>query len=255
MLIYIKKIYDSQYFVSLMHNFGCMIYSSNNDSGKNCIECFNAKEMEATLSLAQLEEMKQNSVTVNFKKGEIIRKQGIYAANIAFLEKGLAKVYLEFNAKNLILRVEPAGQFLGLQCLCGNINRYTCVAYEDSTVNLIDINYFRKLMNENAPFTYHITNAINEASIAAFSRIICLTQKKSHGRVAEIIICLSERIYKSTEFKLHFPRKDLAELTNMSVENLTRTLNDFKNDSIIDIKGNDFKIVNFEMLKKVSQKG
>ncbi len=56
-------------------------------------------------------------------------------------------------------------------------------------------------------------------------------------------------------FKLHFPRKDLAELSNMSVENLTRTIQDFQKDGIVKFSGNNVEILNIEMLKKISING
>jgi len=232
-----------------------MVGKFENISESRCSLCFDSKILFETLTELEETELKANSVTIKFKKGEVICKQGTYASNIIYLKEGLAKIFLEFNDKNIILRVEPAGQLLALQSLYGNMYRYTSVAYEDTIVNLIDINFFRKLMFQNATFSYHIANAANDSTISAFDRVICLTQKKSHGRIAEVLICLYERIYKELKFKLHFPRKDLAELSNMSVENLTRTLNDFRNDNILKIKGNNIEILNLEQLKTISKKG
>ncbi len=227
------------------------------DSNKShCFECFRIEELINSLTAEQMQQLQKHKVEIRFRKGEIICKQGTFASNIGILKEGLVKVYLEFNDRNLILRVETAGQLIGLQALCGNnLYYYTCVAYEDSLVELIDINYFKQLMQENATFGIHVFESLTESNISSYDRMICLTQKKSHGRLADILLCLSERIYKSDKFKTHFPRKDLAELSNMSIENLARTINDLKKDNVVNISGNNIEITNKELLRTISKKG
>jgi len=222
---------------------------------KGCIDCFDGKELFTTLTPSETEQLDNHQVELKFKKGEVICKQGSFASNIIYLKSGLVKIYLEFNDKNLILRVEPTDKLLGVQSLCGNIYRYTCVAYEESTVCMIDSSFFKELINSNGQFAAQVIKSISETAIACFDRMVCLTQKKSHGRFADILLCLSQRIYKSDKFRLHFPRKDLAELSNMSVENLTRVIQDFKSDNIILLTGNNVEILNMEMLKKISENG
>ena len=41
------------------------------------------------------------SVLVNYKKGEMVCKQGSFASHIMYLEKGLVKIYLEGNPKEI----------------------------------------------------------------------------------------------------------------------------------------------------------
>jgi CRP-like cAMP-binding protein len=228
---------------------------TNSQNKKHCIDCFDINELLGALTNDEKAEIKKHEVEVRFKKGEIICKQGTFASNIAFIKKGLVKIFLEHNERNLILKIEPAGKLIGLQSLYSSYYHYTCVAYEDSLICLFDIAYFKQLIQENAIFASQIINALSENTIANYERLTCLTQKKSHGRLADILLCLSEKIYKSNVFKFHFPRKDLAELSNMSVENLTRTINDLKKDKIISISGNNIEILNLEKLKTISEKG
>jgi CRP-like cAMP-binding protein len=162
-----------------------------------CLECFNGKGLFHLFKDSEKELFKKNILEVRFKKGEVIFKQSTYASNIVFLKEGLVKLYLEFQDRNLILQIEPANQLLGLQALCGNnLFRNTCVAYENSTVQMLDLNFFKQLISENAAFGTQVINTLTESSIANYDHLICLTQKKTHERLADILLCLFYRIYK-----------------------------------------------------------
>ena len=50
-------------------------------------------------------------------------------------------------------------------------------------------------------------------------------------------------------------RKELAELSSMSMENAVRILSEFKSDKIIEIKGKKIKILQYDILKKLSDIG
>ena len=42
--------------------------------------------------------------------------------------------------------------------------------------------------------------------------------KQSFGRLADILLCLSDRVFRNEEFDLPLSRKDLSELSGLSVE-------------------------------------
>lgn len=221
-----------------------------------CSGCFNSKNLIECLTETEKQEWDANLLKVKFKKGEVIFKQGTFSSNVCLIQSGLVKISIEFEDKILILRIEPEGQIVGLQSICGkNINHYTCTALNDCEVAMIDLNYIKNLMLNNAKFAYEIAMALSEGSIASYDRMICLTQKKAHGRVADILLCLSQRIYKSLNFHIHFDRKDFADLSNMSVENLIRIMSDFKRDGIINLNREDIEILDIERLMKVSLNG
>jgi len=70
-----------------------------------------------------------------------------------------------------------------------------------------------------------------------------------------ILICISDRIFKTDEFVLPLSRKDLAELSGMSSETVIRMLKKFHDDGLIQLDGKNFRILDYERLKQVSEKG
>ena len=198
-----------------------------------------------------------SSVLVNYKKGEMICKQGSFASHIMYLEKGLVKIYLEGNPKDLILTITPEKNLMGLQALYEGNNTflYSISTYTNTSVRLIDIQIFKQLLKQNPQFAYRIINILNESTSQSYGRFFSLTQKQLHGRLADILLCLSRKIFKSVEFDLPLSRSDLSDLTSMSTESVIRIMKDFKDDRIIDINNKSITLLDIPRLETISAKG
>ena len=209
------------------------------------------------LTEEQVELIENNLVEIEFSKGETICKQGTFATHVIYLTKGLVKVHMDGTQGSLILKIIPDEHLIALTAIFegNNVFPYSVSAYVDSTVRLIDIEVFRKIIHENANFAYEIINNINSNIIQTFGRFYCLTLKQAYGRLADTILCLSERVFKQPTFELLLTRKELAELSGMTTENVIRMLKKFKEDELIEIKGKIIKIKNKKILKKISNYG
>jgi len=209
------------------------------------------------LNEGEKEMINTTSVLVNYKKGENICKQGSFASHIMYIENGLVKVYLEGNPKDLILTITPKHNLLGLQSLFEGNNTflYSISTYTESAVRLIDIQVFKQLLRLNPAFGYRIINILNESSSQSYGRFFSLTQKQLHGRLADILLCLSRKIFKSESFDLPLSRSDLSELTSMSTESVIRIMKDFKDDNIIQINNKSITILDIPRLERISEKG
>lgn len=209
------------------------------------------------LSPEEKELVDTRSVQVNYKKGEMICKQGSFASHIMYLEKGLVKIYLEGNPKDLILTITPQKNLMGLQSLYeGNETfLYSISTYTDSSVRLIDIQMFKQILKQNPLFSYRILNILNESTSQSYGRFFSLTQKQLHGRLADILLCLSRKIFKSETFDLPLTRSDLSDLTSMSTESVIRILKDFKDDGIIEMHNKSISLMDIPRLDNISAKG
>ena len=199
----------------------------------------------------------EKSVIVKYKKGEIICKQGSFASHVMYMEHGLAKVFIDNGFDTLVLKIIPDGNMLGLSSLSDENDKfqYSAMAYIDSEIKLMDIIYFKQLLSQNSAFAKEIIDIMSNNSVQINGRFFCLTHKQSYGRLADILICLSDRIFKTNEFVLPLSRKDLAGLSGMSSETVIRMLKKFHDDGIIKLEGKNFKILDHSRLKRISEKG
>lgn len=201
--------------------------------------------------------MDENSVSIQFKKGETVCKLGAFASHVYFLEEGLVKVYLEEKNNNLILMLSTKNSLLGLQSIYDASNKlpFSITTYTDSRIRMIDIQVFRQILKQNPVFSYRIINLLNESTAQIYGRFFSLTKKQLHGRLADILLCLANRIFKSNSFDLPLSRADLGDLTGMSTESVIRMMKDFKNDGLIDMDCKKIELLDIGRLERISEFG
>jgi len=199
----------------------------------------------------------EHSVSLTFKKGETVCKQGAFASHIFFLEEGLVKVYLEERKNSLILTLSTNHSLLGLSSIFEGNNKlqYSISTYTDSKIRMIDIQIFKQILKQNSEFSFRIINILNESTTQVYGRFYSLTQKQLHGRLADILLCMSTRIFKSKTFELPLSRADLGDLTGMSTESVIRMMKEFKDDGLIDAQCKNIVLLDLERLERISNFG
>lgn len=210
-----------------------------------------------TLTNEEITLVEENSVQVHYKKGEVICKRGSFASHVMYLESGLAKVYIEDGVNTLVLKILPEKNLLGLASVSDEVKtfEYSVMAYIDSEIRQIDIGIFKQLLKQNAVFAKEVIDIQSANSIQIYGRFFCLTHKQSYGRLADIILCLSERVFKKDEFELPLSRKDLAELSGLSSETVIRMLKVFREEGLLHLDGKTLKVLDVERMRQISETG
>lgn len=201
--------------------------------------------------------LEDNRTELNYRPGETIIKQGTFFSNVVFLKEGLVKVYLEGEEKDLSLKIVPSNHFLGLSSMIETKNKYiySASAFVPSQVIMYNKEIFTDIMKKNALFTYNIVNILNENTDQIYTRFYCMTCKQSHGKVADLLLCLAGRVFKGNTFELPITKGDFADLIGLSPESVSRIFKEFKEDKLIEIKGSTFELLDIEGLEKISKYG
>ena len=199
----------------------------------------------------------KSTLKVAYKKGETVFKQGTFASHVVYVKEGLIKAYLEACNETLVLRIGTPDTFLALSAIAdGNkVFPYSAKAYINSELLLFDIDTIRSLSRSNKDFSIDLLNLISMSYNQIIGRFFCLTYKQLYGRLADILLCLSEKIFKNDKFELNLSREELGELTKMSAESVIRMLKKFKDDGIIQMDGKFITIIDFDQLRKISDYG
>ena len=222
----------------------------------NCIGCSCKSSLFSKLTDEELDLVNLNRYEVTYKAGEIIFKQGTPSPHFVCMTKGLAKVYIEGFGKNLILNlVRPVEYIFGPGVYVDNRHYYSAAAVEDSSACLVDVNIFKELIRKNPDFADEFIKRVSIQAIFNFEQMISLTQKQMHGRIADVLFYLSEKIYGGNPFELSISRQDLADLSGMSKESAIRILKEFKEEGIVNVDGNKVDILNIKQLRQISERG
>jgi len=229
------------------------IYDLSIDSP--CFDCIHNENCMLDDLLGKKGSSEVEHTELTYSKGELIIKQGTIAPHVIFVKKGMVKIFLEHRDRRQVLCVERSG-FVGLESMYNDkFFQYSVTAVTDVKVCLIEIESFKKHLETDAVFASKIIRRINLRSRNLYKRIITLTQKQAHARVADVILCFIERIFGETTFELPFTRKEFAEMTSLSVESLSRILKDLKKEGIVDSDGRKFNICCIDKLQQISNVG
>jgi len=222
----------------------------------NCADCNCKSSIFSSLSSDELGEINTGRFHVAYKAGEIMFKQGTPSSHFVCVTSGLAKIYIEGYGKNLILAlVKPVDYIFGPGVYIDNKHYYSASAIEDTTACLVDTSIFKKLIRSNPDFAESFIRRLSLQTLFNFEQVISLTQKQMHGRIADALFYLSEKIYCSNPFHMTISRQDLADLSGMSKESAIRILKEFKEEGILSVDGNMFDILNIKQLKQISETG
>jgi len=223
----------------------------------NCSGC-GAKSVPFTKLLdEELLTMQQKRVEIEYRRGETIAKQGHHATHIFYLSDGLVKVYKEVNRKeNLILSLYPSGTFMALPTLfTSDILPYSIATIEDSVVCSIEKKTVEEMILRNGKFAAEIIRCLNQCNLFHFDKIVSLTRKQMNGKIAELLLFLSEAIYQNDRFNLSLSRRDIAEFTGLSVMSVIRGIQEFRKSGLIQDTKGWIEIRDKEALQKICHTG
>jgi len=220
---------------------------------ENCKDCEsnNYCFIEFEFSAGSMPEIEHYELT--YKKGETIFKQGTIVPHIAFIRSGMVKIMLESANRKQPLCIEKEG-FIGLESMYNDkFSQYSVIALTEVKLCLIEIESFKNALKANAELGVKIIETLNVRTKLLYERIITLTQKQGPGRVADVLLCISQRLFESDTFFSPCSRKEMAEMCALSLESLSRILKDFKEEKIIEVNTKTVTILNKMELEKISR--
>ena len=231
------------------------LYGEN--SSKGCITCLTSWKNFKNLTAEELQLVNDNRYEATFKPGEIIIKQGSPASNAVFLQTGMAKMYIEgTGGHNMIMGIAlPSVLIAGPGTYVNSRNSYSVAAMKMVQACFVSFDIIRQLVRQNTLFAEGLIEDISQKSYKTHMRMLSLTQKRMHGRLAETILMFSDEIFGSDEFEMMLSRKEIGDMTNMAKESVVRILKEFESEGILDAGCPNMKIFDKEKLRMISEKG
>lgn len=205
----------------------------------------------------EIDALERNCAQVKFIKGETIFREGTFATNIVYLRAGLVKIHMKGPIGEKILRINKAPAYLGLPTTFGDkVNHYSATAIADSEVCFISLEAFKNFIYSNGNFAYEIIMDLCRTELADFQRFTNLSQKQLPGRIAELLLCFSNHLFKSDTFELPLTITELANFVSASRESVSRQLAELNRIGIVQLTSDKhLTIIRKDMLEKISVNG
>ena len=203
----------------------------------------------------ELEELSEDKELKTLAKKDLVFREGSYPIGIYYLNKGKVKTYMtNDDAKDYITGLYKSGEFFGYSTILEN-KPYTesAMALEDSEVCLIPKEEFFSLLYSNKDVAKKFISMLSNNLLAMEERLIDLAYNSVRKRVAQSLLLLKEKYEKEGVdiFNMSISREDLANIVGTSKESVIRTLSDFKEEGLIEIKGSNIKVINSDRLDRM----
>ncbi|RUA32269.1 MAG: hypothetical protein DSY76_00660 [Bacteroidetes bacterium] len=222
-----------------------------------CQNCKYRSHLFDKLTEEELKIVNDNKQTYLVSKGDTICVAGEPIREFMYLVEGLVKLQkIDKSGKSQIVSVARPLDFVGLLTVFSNQSyQYTITALVDSRFCKIDINVMRELAAKNGQFALDILKYISNISDEIIRHTYAINSKNLRGRIAMILLDFANKYFDSDSFTLPLSRKELAELIDMTPENVIRILSEFRRDDLVNVKGKHIEILNRKLLEKIRDLG
>lgn len=222
-----------------------------------CKDCAVKSSPIYNLNEKELQILCSTSADVSFLKGELIIKQGTFTHNIIFIKSGIIKLHMKGPlGKDEILKIDKGPMFVGIPDVFANkTHTYSVTALSEVSSCFIEYSGYQELINMNGSFALALIKTLSEGIVNHYQKCVNKMQKQNPAKFAEGLLYFAQYIYNSNEYDFPLTRTEFGEYLGATRETVTKLFHDFTADGLIESKGKSIKILNVELLKKISKAG
>ncbi len=208
-----------------------------------------AKSFELLNKLAEGKKIK------TLKKKETVYTEGSFPNSIFFLQKGKIKAYkTNDSGKGYITDLFKVGDFFGyLDLLQSQSYEETTIALENSEIAVIPKEDFFNLLQGNREVSTKFIKMLSNEIKDREERLLQLAYNSVRKRVAQALVLLVQRYQddRNKVFSMSISRDDIAAMAGTATETVIRTLSDFKDEGLIEMKGSMITVKENEKLMRM----
>ncbi len=223
----------------------------------NCESCDYRMFVFESLSSTEINSLCSFKYEKVFKKGELIVKEGDNIDDFIYLKTGLIKIYHTlYDSREKIVNIATPMDYVSFLSIFSDTHyKYSISAIADTTICCVKLTIIKDLIKNNGNFALSLMERLSANADKIILQNLCLNMKNLRGRIAYILLLFADNIYKNDNFELPISRKEIAQLIDMTTENVIRILSEFKRDKIIDTIGKKVVILNRKNLEQIAKHG
>ncbi|WP_430816275.1 Crp/Fnr family transcriptional regulator [Carboxylicivirga sp. RSCT41] len=191
-----------------------------------------------------------------FQTGEIVYNANSKAKTAYLVKKGMVKLYsVGAKGNKQIVRMVREGEIVGYYSQFTNEPEITgCECMVNSILCELSDNSLQNAFKTDSNLAFMMLQKACTEIKEACTSIIDMSQKTVRGRAANILVKQMElfEVEEGHDFPIRISRTDMANWIGTSKESVSRSLNDFLREKLIDMNKETIKILNLRGLKRVS---
>lgn len=183
--------------------------------------------------------IQQNASIHAYSKHQVLYKPGYTANKVYFLLKGVVKIAVHAEKKDIIKYVVREGNFFGESCLTGDAQRRDFAYAMDEFVQVLemDVAVVLNVMRNNFAFAQSLLHFLGERLRYTENQLENVVLKDSKSRIMEYLhqmgIEQGRRVGFETLVKHNMTHQDIADLTGTSRQMVTAVLNQLKRSNVL----------------------
>jgi CRP/FNR family transcriptional regulator len=225
----------------------------------HCLNCPQAsKHPFCNLSEASRSFLEANSIPMEYRRGNILFREGDESSAVFILCSGRVKVAATSReGRTLILRIASTGDVLGMgAALRGAEYEVTAEAVEPCQVRVLRTKFFKQMMEEHSDASLGAARSLAEDYRAAFDEACLIALSGSPAaRLARFILdwaAEAKRKTPSATVTMPLTHDELASMTATTRETITRTLGRFRKEKLISTRGVVLNVLQPAVLERMS---
>lgn len=191
-----------------------------------------------------------------FHKKQMIFQEGQRPTAVFYLLTGKIKIFrIHPDGKEFITNIAGPGDFIGYSPLLQDINyQDNAQVLEDGSMMLIPRQEFLQLMAVDSRVTQHFIDLLARDVKAQEHSLVNLAYNSLRKRVANGLLQLVAKFPEGDgeDNSIGISRDNLSHFIGSATESLTRTLSDFRNERLIDIRDGKIYLLNRERLSNLA---
>jgi CRP-like cAMP-binding protein len=196
-----------------------------------------------------------NKITLLFKKGKQIFREGEKVKGIFFLYSGAVKVHKQWiDQKELLLRFAKGGDILGHRGIGGDdLYPIAATALEDTKACFISNEFLEASLKMNPSFTYKLMHFYATELQKAEKRMRNMAHMEARGRIASAILDLANvfGLDKNQYIAVPVTRQDIASYAGTTYETVFKFFTEFSKAKVLTTSGKKIRINQQDLLKKL----
>ncbi len=218
----------------------------------------NLTQEESFKDIENIEDLKNYfcdyGISKNYKKGELIYKEGEYSNHIYLVYKGSVKSYkIDEVGKELILNIHKGDDFIGLSAIIDNSHYYESIStMETAEILQVSKTILLQILENNYALSLEIFQLINENLTEVKEQLLQMAYGSMRRKTAKTILKFAKMMNHKASDSINISRRDLAGVAGIATESLIRTLTDFKKNGILEIEGRNIRILDLEKLEAIN---
>jgi len=222
----------------------------------NCDQCELRAIFFENVDASELENICAQKVEKNYLKGDHIIQEGDRIDDFIYLKSGLVKLFRTRKEDDQIIAIAKPFDFVSLLSVFSETKyNYSVTAIEDSTTCVLKLADIKHRIQTNGKFALGILDKMSRATDSIIINMLNIREKNLRGRIAYLVIYFSKNVYMSPTFELPISRQEIAELINMTSENVIRIFSEFRKDNVLETQNKAITILDMPRLEKIAELG